>query len=194
MGREKVKVGRSLVFYSPLSWRGGGAALARMILADAALSREASHHRRTSCLPRRSPIRTPARPPMTPLGRFPRVFARAFSGTPAAAAGSLQTSSSSRKKLQHMLRNVPTYPFPIKHTFKQSWFGLYGGKHIQFGNNVGPKSQFKTRRFWLPNIRHTHLYSNALDMNLNLEVATSVLREFAVLFLPLPPPPPGFGV
>jgi len=126
---------------------------------------------------------------MTPLGRFSRVFARAFSGTPAAAAGSLQTSSSSRKKLQHMLRNVPTYPFPIKHTFKQSWFGLYGGKHIQFGNNVGPKSQFKTRRFWLPNIRHTHLYSNALDMNLNLEVATSVLREFAVLFLPLPPPP-----
>jgi len=75
-----------------------------------------------------------------------------------------------------MLRNVPTYPFPIKHTFKQSWFGLYGGKHIQFGNNVGPKSQFKTRRFWLPNIRHTHLYSNALGMNLNLEVATSVLR------------------
>lgn len=121
--------------------------------------------------------RTPPRT-MTPFHQLSRVFTRAFSSTPLAAAGSLKTSSSSRKKLSHMLKNVPTYPFPIQQTFKQSWFGLYGGKHIQFGNNIGPKSQFKTRRFWMPNIRHTHLYSKALGMNLNLEVSTSALREY----------------
>ncbi|KAF8252165.1 hypothetical protein K440DRAFT_633383 [Wilcoxina mikolae CBS 423.85] len=74
-----------------------------------------------------------------------------------------------------MLQDIPKYPYPIQHTFKQSWFGLYGGKHIQFGNNV-PESEYKTRRSWLPNIKQKKLYSESLGWFIPLRVATSVLR------------------
>lgn len=74
-----------------------------------------------------------------------------------------------------MLKKIPEYPYPIKPTFKQAWFGLYGGKHIQFGNNV-PDSRYKTRRYWMPNIRNKKLYSRALKSWIQLTVATSVLR------------------
>ncbi|CUS08428.1 unnamed protein product [Tuber aestivum] len=98
-------------------------------------------------------------------------FARKFHSTPLAAA------KPSRRRLEHILRNVPKYPYPIKHTFKQSWFGLYGGKHIQFGNNV-PENflRYKTRRQWLPNVRHRSVYSRALGMHFSLDITTSVLR------------------
>ena len=108
---------------------------------------------------------------MTLLGDFGRVFARAFHSSPIACA------KHSKRRLEHILRNVPKYPYPIKHTFKQSWFGLYGGKHIQFGNNV-PKNflRFKTRRRWLPNVRHRSVYSRALGTHFSLDITASVLR------------------
>lgn len=101
---------------------------------------------------------------------FGRVFTRSFHSTP------VECAKHSKKRLEHMLRNVPEYPYPIRPTFKQSWFGLYGGKHIQFGNNV-PESRHKTRRYWMPNVRQKKLYSRALKKWIQLAVATSVLRR-----------------
>lgn len=74
-----------------------------------------------------------------------------------------------------MLRDAPPYPAPVQHHFKQSWFGLYGGKSIQFGNNV-PESEYKTRRFWMPNIRVKKLWSRGLKQWIDVKVAASVLR------------------
>ncbi|KAF8539918.1 ribosomal L28 family-domain-containing protein [Trichophaea hybrida] len=103
---------------------------------------------------------------------FHRVFTRTFHSTPVACA------KHSKKRLEEMLQDIPKYPYPIQHTFKQSWFGLYGGKHIQFGNNV-PESEYKTRRSWLPNIKQKKLYSESLGRFIPLRVATNVLRKFA---------------
>lgn len=114
-----------------------------------------------------------------PLQPFARLFARAFSATSVAA------KKHSKRRLQHLLRNVPPYPYPIQHTFKQSWFGLYGGKHIQFGNNV-PESQYKTRRSWLPNVRHRSVFSRALNQHFSIDITTSVLRMYS--------PPHGGGL
>ncbi|RPB03640.1 hypothetical protein L873DRAFT_1668793 [Choiromyces venosus 120613-1] len=113
----------------------------------------------------------PSVPILTHLPQFLKGFTRAFHSTPLAAA------KPSRRRLEHILRNVPKYPYPIKHTFKQSWFGLYGGKHIQFGNNV-PENflRYKTRRQWMPNVRHRSVYSRALGMHFSLDITTSVLR------------------
>lgn len=110
---------------------------------------------------------------------FGQIFARAFSSTPVAA------KKHSKRRLQHLLRNVPTYPYPIQHTFKQSWFGLYGGKHIQFGNNV-PESEYKTRRAWLPNVRHRSVFSRALNQHFSLDITASVLRMSPISTLPHP--------
>ncbi|KAA8893943.1 hypothetical protein FN846DRAFT_976739 [Sphaerosporella brunnea] len=109
-----------------------------------------------------------ATPSATTLQMFSRVFTRAFHAS--------SVTSASRARLKGLLEDVPPYPFQIKHTFKQSWFGLYGGKHIQFGNNVGRESNFKTRRRWLPNIRHKSLWSQALGKAVELDVTANVLR------------------
>jgi len=106
---------------------------------------------------------------MLTMREFGQVFARGFHSTPVAYA------KHSKKRLETMMRNIPRYPHPVPHTFKQSWFGLYGGKHIQFGNNV-PESEYKTRRYWLPNIRHKKLYSHALNDWVDLTVTANVLR------------------
>jgi large subunit ribosomal protein L28 len=108
----------------------------------------------------------------TTLQMLGRVLTRAFHSSPATPTGH------SRARLRGLLEDVPPYPFQVKHTFKQSWFGLYGGKHIQFGNNVGPKSNFKTRRRWLPNIRHKSLFSEALGKSITLDISTNVLSEY----------------
>jgi large subunit ribosomal protein L28 len=115
-----------------------------------------------------------ATPSATMFQMFGRVFTRAFHASPATSAA----HGHSRARLKGLLEDVPPYPFQIKYTFKQSWFGLYGGKHIQFGNNIGPKSNFKTRRRWLPNIRHKSLYSQALGKKIELNVSANVLSEY----------------
>ncbi|TGZ82873.1 hypothetical protein EX30DRAFT_328738, partial [Ascodesmis nigricans] len=106
---------------------------------------------------------------MTSTSVFGRVFTRSFSSTPAVCA------KDSKKRMAHMLRNVPPYPAPVQNHFKQSWFGLYGGKSIQFGNNV-PESEYKTRRRWWPNVRSKKLWSNALGKWVPVRVVASVLR------------------
>ncbi|KAF8433805.1 ribosomal L28 family-domain-containing protein [Terfezia claveryi] len=96
---------------------------------------------------------------------------RAFSTTPAPAG---KDSKHARKS---MMKTVPKYPFPVRHTFKQSWFGLYDGKHIQFGNNI-PDGEYshKTRRTWKPNVKTKKLYSKALGKLVQVPIVTSVLR------------------
>lgn len=103
---------------------------------------------------------------------FGRVFTRGFHATATVSAKPHQ------KRLDSMLEGLPPYPHPIQQTFKQSWFGLYGGKHIQFGNNV-PDSRYKTRRNWLPNIRQKKLFSKCLNKSIELSVTASVLRKYA---------------
>ncbi|BFZ64457.1 hypothetical protein YB2330_005603 [Saitoella coloradoensis] len=60
-------------------------------------------------------------------------------------------------------------------TFKQQDRGLYGGKHIQFGNSI---SEFKNknRRTWLPNIQRSTLYSKTLNQKFRMKVTTGLLR------------------
>ncbi|KAI8139733.1 hypothetical protein BJV82DRAFT_693768 [Fennellomyces sp. T-0311] len=73
-----------------------------------------------------------------------------------------------------MADSRPTYEL-ARATFKRAQRGLFGGKHIQFGNN-NPFSKKKTRRFWLPNVQSKKLYSETLQKFLDLKVTTSVLR------------------
>ncbi|KAI8065450.1 ribosomal L28 family-domain-containing protein [Gongronella butleri] len=73
-----------------------------------------------------------------------------------------------------MLSAQPAYAL-ARATFKRAQRGLFGGKHIQFGNN-NPFSKKKTRRNWLPNVQNKKLYSDALQRFFELKVTTSVLR------------------
>jgi len=70
----------------------------------------------------------------------------------------------------------PPYPYGRQYWYKQANHGLYGGVKIQFGNNVSDKTEIKTRRKWLPNIKHKQIYSRILGRTLRLKVSTRVLR------------------
>ncbi|KAL0084860.1 ribosomal L28 family-domain-containing protein [Phycomyces blakesleeanus] len=73
-----------------------------------------------------------------------------------------------------MLSATPAYAL-ARATFKRAQRGLFGGKHIQFGNN-NPFSKTKTRRNWLPNVQNKKLFSETLGKFFELKVTTSVLR------------------
>ncbi|KAI8992211.1 hypothetical protein BDB01DRAFT_777505 [Pilobolus umbonatus] len=73
-----------------------------------------------------------------------------------------------------MLSAQPAYAL-ARATFKRAQRGLFGGKHIQFGNN-NPFSKKKTRRNWLPNVQNKNLFSQALNGFIEVKVTTSVLR------------------
>ncbi|KAF9934116.1 39S ribosomal protein L24, mitochondrial [Linnemannia zychae] len=62
-----------------------------------------------------------------------------------------------------------------KAPFKRAQRGLFGGKHIQFGNNI-PFSKTKTRRTWLPNVQTKRLFSETLNDWIRLNMTTSVMR------------------
>ncbi|KAG0254684.1 39S ribosomal protein L24, mitochondrial [Mortierella polycephala] len=62
-----------------------------------------------------------------------------------------------------------------KAPFKRAQRGLFGGKQIQFGNNV-PFSKTKTRRTWLPNVQTKRLFSETLNNWIKLNMTTSVIR------------------
>ncbi|ORZ27138.1 ribosomal L28 family-domain-containing protein [Lobosporangium transversale] len=62
-----------------------------------------------------------------------------------------------------------------KAPFKRAQRGLFGGKQIQFGNNV-PHSKTKTRRTWLPNVQTKRLFSEVLNDWIKLNMTTSVIR------------------
>lgn len=71
---------------------------------------------------------------------------------------------------------IPPYPYPAAQWYKQSDRGLYGGRVIQFGNNISEETETKTRRVWHPNIVAKNIYSRALGRYLRLKVSTRVLR------------------
>ncbi|KAG2193159.1 hypothetical protein INT47_009592 [Mucor saturninus] len=73
-----------------------------------------------------------------------------------------------------MLSAQPAYAL-ARATFKRAQRGLFGGKHIQFGNN-NPFSKKKTRRNWLPNVQNKNLYSESLKAFIEVKVTTAVLR------------------
>ncbi|KAI9485552.1 MAG: hypothetical protein EXX96DRAFT_533896 [Benjaminiella poitrasii] len=73
-----------------------------------------------------------------------------------------------------MLSAQPAYAL-ARATFKRAQRGLFGGKHIQFGNN-NPFSKKKTRRNWLPNVQNKKLYSESLSKFIEVKITTSVLR------------------
>ncbi|GAA6059278.1 hypothetical protein JCM10212_006671 [Sporobolomyces blumeae] len=54
--------------------------------------------------------------------------------------------------------------------------GLYDGRSIQSGNNVGETFNNKTRRTWLPNVHSKNLWSEALGKKLRLKVTAGALR------------------
>ncbi|KAI7870225.1 ribosomal L28 family-domain-containing protein [Spinellus fusiger] len=73
-----------------------------------------------------------------------------------------------------MLSATPAYSL-ARATFKRAQRGLFGGKHIQFGNN-NPFSKKKTRRQWLPNVQNKKIFSETLQKFCELKVTTAVLR------------------
>ena len=72
--------------------------------------------------------------------------------------------------------NLPPYPYGPARWFKQSDKGLYGGSRLQFGNNVSPKTETKSRRTWHVNVNRKSLFSKALNRRIRVRVSTRVLR------------------
>ncbi|KAF3177200.1 39S ribosomal protein L24, mitochondrial [Orbilia oligospora] len=124
-------------------------------------------------MPPRIPTSLVSRPTATtPPSALLLAACRAFTTTTPFEA----KHSSSKQKLDQLLAKAPAYPYPIKTTFKQSWFGLYASKHVQFGNNIPNKKYTITRRRWYPNIKHKKLWSFGLGEWVTCKLATSVLR------------------
>src|SRR6266498_2587784 len=73
------------------------------------------------------------------------------------------------------LKEKKTVPWKTQATYKQSLKGLYGGKHIQFGNRI---SEFgnKSRRTWKPNVQKVKLYSEALNERLTIKSTPAALK------------------
>ncbi|GAA6007833.1 hypothetical protein JCM10207_004892 [Rhodosporidiobolus poonsookiae] len=60
--------------------------------------------------------------------------------------------------------------------YKRKDTGLYDGRTLQSGNNVGETFNNKTRRTWLPNVQLKSVWSEALGRKLRLKVTTGALR------------------
>ena len=63
-----------------------------------------------------------------------------------------------------------------RHTMKRRFRGLYGGKHIQFGNIV-TFSHRKLRRTWKPNVQHKRYWSEKYGRYLQFRMTTAVLKK-----------------
>jgi large subunit ribosomal protein L28 len=61
-------------------------------------------------------------------------------------------------------------------TMKRRFRGLYGGKHIQFGNQIS-FSHRKTRRTWKPNVQYKRFWSETYQRFLRFRVTTSVIKQ-----------------
>lgn len=79
-------------------------------------------------------------------------------------------------KPEDVADKVPAYPYGPARLYKQSNYGLYGGKRIRFGNNVGEKIAVKSRRSFDLNIFRKRIYSRALRRQVQLKVSSRVLR------------------
>lgn len=54
--------------------------------------------------------------------------------------------------------------------------GLYGGRHIQFGNQISEDGGNKTRRNWKPNVQEKRLFSYILNRHIRVKITTYALR------------------
>ncbi|CAG8519806.1 2200_t:CDS:1 [Funneliformis caledonium] len=68
-----------------------------------------------------------------------------------------------------------TVPWRTQATYQQSLKGLYGGKHIQFGNQISDFGN-KSRRTWKPNVQRVKLYSEALNEQLIIKCTPAALK------------------
>lgn len=77
---------------------------------------------------------------------------------------------------------IPTLPL-LRATSRSSLLpkrlqtGLYDGRSLQSGNQLGETYGNKTRRNWLPNKQTKTLFSEALGEKLKLRVTTGALRS-----------------
>lgn len=80
-----------------------------------------------------------------------------------------------KKFLPKAAPEFPLYPYGKAQWFKRSDKGLYGGKIIQFGNQI---SEFrnKSRRSWKPNVAYHSLWSEALNRIIGIKTTARVLR------------------
>ena len=95
---------------------------------------------------------------------------RSFSTTATLSA----RSHDSALKVRHA--DLPQYPYGPARWYKQSNMGLYGGQTIRFGNNVGEKSEMRSRRSWHPNLITRNLRSTLLNTFVRVKLTTRVLR------------------
>uniref|UniRef100_A0A7S0IW21 50S ribosomal protein L28 n=1 Tax=Calcidiscus leptoporus TaxID=127549 RepID=A0A7S0IW21_9EUKA len=64
----------------------------------------------------------------------------------------------------------------MKRYMKRGARGLYGGKMIQFGNQVS-FAENKTRRAWKPNVHQRRFWSETYNRFLCFRMTTSVIKE-----------------
>jgi len=75
-----------------------------------------------------------------------------------------------------VLPRACTFEYKV-HTFKRGRRGLFGGKHIKFGNKISMPNNSKTRRSWKPNAVTKRLYSPLLEKSVKLKITTSVIKD-----------------
>lgn len=73
-------------------------------------------------------------------------------------------------------RLIPPYPYGERQHYKQANRGLYGTARIRFGNNVTPKHNVKTRRFWRPNVHVKSFYMPALGARVKTRLTLRILK------------------
>lgn len=78
--------------------------------------------------------------------------------------------------LQGKEQDVPAYPYGPALLYKQSNKGLYGGRRIQYGNNVSERNKIKTRKRWKVNVQEKRWFSDALGQWIRLRVVARVMR------------------
>lgn len=62
-----------------------------------------------------------------------------------------------------------------KMVMNRAYRGLFGGKHIQFGNTIS-FSENKTRRTWKPNVKKKSFWSETYQRMLHFKMTTSVIK------------------
>lgn len=102
-------------------------------------------------------------------GAFTAPSIRAFSTT-----SRLSTKTVKAHRLPSDL--IPPYPYGTRQIYKQSNKGLYGSSRIRFGNNVAPKHNNKSRRYWRPNVHVKSFYLPSVGANVKTRLTLRVLK------------------
>lgn len=118
------------------------------------------------------PLYTQSGSPFTSTQTTPtpnRPSSRTFSATAAPQTKTIKA---------HLLPSdlIPPYPYGERRIYKQSNRGLYGDARIRFGNNVAPKHNKKSRRYWRPNVHVKAFYLPALDARIKTRLTLRVLK------------------